>query len=222
MKYPKSPKATATSKQVDASIKSVDQVTQAFGTFQRLTPKERKATLKLRRGAHQVIPQITAMAAKYGYTTPAISSDTVNASLESAQTLEPLLKSTAVLHATLIDAHLASQRAAWKGATALYGMIRNAANADPNIATELQPVKAWFKRRPKATVAPAAPTATPAATQPATSATAPVTAQVASPANAVTTSAPAPVTTAASTTPSPTPSPVATSAAPAVAPTTAP
>jgi hypothetical protein len=206
MKSSRNPKATAVSKQVDAHVKSVDQVTQAFDAFQRLTPKERRAMLKLRRGAHQVIPQITKLAAKYGYTTPAISSDTINASLENAQTLEPLLKSAAVLHATLLDAHLASQRAAWKGATVLYGMLRNAANADPNIATELQPVKEWFKRRPKATVAPATPTTPPAATEIAPSAAAPVATKVAttSPATASTTS-----------------SPTANAAAPVVAPTTA-
>jgi hypothetical protein len=219
MNKSKNTKATATSKQVDASVKSVDQVTQAFGAVQRLTPKERKATLKLRRGAHQVIPQITTLAAKYGYATPSVSSDTVNASLESAQTLEPLLKSAAVLHATLIDAHLASQRAAWKGATALYGMLKSGANADPNIATELQPVKEWFKRRPKAKSAKATAPATPAATQAVPSATAPATTEAAatSPANAVTPSATAPVTTAASTTESPT----ANAAAPTVAPTIA-
>jgi hypothetical protein len=180
------PQATAASKQIDAHVKSVDQVTQAFGAVQRLTPKERMAMVKLRRGAHQVIPQITKLATKYGYTTPGISSDAIDASLENAQTLEPLLDSAAVLHATLVDAHLASQRAAWKGATALYGMLRAAANADPSIATELQPVKEWFKRRPKASVAPATPTTTPAATQVAAT----------SPAN-VSTSAPAPATTTA-------------------------
>jgi hypothetical protein len=212
----KNTKAPATSKQIDESIQLVAQAAAKLGTVPRLTPKERKSTLKLRRGAHQVIPQITSVAAKYSVGSSTVTSDSVNASLAHAQALEPLLNAAALLHETLIDAHLGAQRDAWKGATSLYGMVSNASNADENIANELQPAKEWFKRRRAPKKGAATPPATPAIAAATTSAPAPVIAAK-SPA-VVTSSAPAPVATAASPTPSTTASPQATPAAPVVAP----
>jgi hypothetical protein len=215
----KNTKAPATSKQIDESIQLVAQAAAKLGTVPRLTPKERKSTLKLRRGAHQVIPQITSVAAKYSVGSSTVTSDSVNASLAHAQALEPLLNAAALLHETLIDAHLGAQRDAWKGATSLYGMVSNASNADENIANELQPAKEWFKRRRAPKKGVATPPATPAIAAATTSAPAPVTAPVAAKSPAVvTSSAPAPVATAASPTPSTTASPQATPAAPVVAP----
>jgi hypothetical protein len=141
--------APFSSQQVDESVRLVGQLVEAFGTVQRLTPKERSAILKLRRGAHQVIPTITTLATKHGIEAPTVSGDKVSASLAQAQSLGPLLNAAKLLYETLYDAHLGVQRDTWKGATSLYGMLRNAANADQNIADELKPAKEWFKRRPK-------------------------------------------------------------------------
>jgi hypothetical protein len=196
MNKKKNTKAPASSNKLDEALQLVAQATKAIGTVQRLTPMERKTSLKLRRGAHQVIPQITTVAAKYGISSPNTTSDMVNTSLARAQSLEPLLSAAALLHETLIDAHLGAQRDAWKGATALYGMATNAAKADVNIANELQTAREWFKQRRHGTVpATTSPTTTASTT---TSATAQVATAAAptSPAS-VTTSATAPATTTA-------------------------
>jgi hypothetical protein len=192
----KNTKAPASSNELDEALQLVAQATKAIGTVQRLTPTDRMAILKLRRGAHQVIPQITTVAAKYSIGSSTTTSDAVDASLTRAQSLEPLLNAAALLHQTLIDAHLGAQRDAWKGATALYGMATNAAKADVNIANELQSAREWFKQRRNGTVpATTSPTTTASTTTSAPAHVAPVAAPN-SPAG-VTTSAPAPATTTA-------------------------
>ncbi len=213
-------KASVSSKLIVEMNRLVGQATEKLGSVPRRTPKERSRGLKIRRGAHQVIPMIASLATKYGVEAPTVSGDKISTSFETAQALQTLLSNAELLHQTLIDANYGEQSAAWKGAMSLYGMLGKAADANPNIANELQPVKEWFKKRTKGTVPAATPTATPATTPTTASAPAPVVAPVAaqSPA-AVTTSAPAHVVTPA--TPSTTPSPVATPAAPAVMPTAA-
>jgi hypothetical protein len=180
MKSEKS-KAPARSQAVDESIKLVGQVAEAFASVQRLTPSGRRRVLKLRRGAHQVIPQITAVAAKFGLETTSVSADATNAALAHAQALQPLVAAVSALHQTLVDALLSAQGDAWKSATVMYGMLRKASEADVNVANELAPVVEWFRPRPKTDAA---------ATTPETTA-APAAAGSTSPAT-VTTSAPAP------------------------------
>jgi hypothetical protein len=176
MKSQKKSKAPARSQDIDESTKLVGQVAKAFGSVQRLTPKGRIRVLKLRRGAHQVIPQITAVATKFGLALPTVTTDAIHASLAHAQALQPLLAAVSALHQTLIDAHLSAQSDAWKSATVMYSMLRNASTADPNIANELAPVTEWFRRRSKKSAAATTPetTAAPAAaasTSPATATT---------------------------------------------------
>jgi hypothetical protein len=216
-------KASVSSKLIGEMNRLVGQATEKLGSVPRRTPKERSRSLKIRRGAHQVIPMIASLATKYGIEAPTVSGDKISSSFETAQALQTLLSNAELLHQTLIDANYGEQSAAWKGAMSLYGMLGKAADADPNIANELQPVKEWFKKRTKGTVPATTPTATPSATTPTTaSAPAPVAAPVAAPAPAaVTTSAPVHVVTPVAVTPSTTPSPVATPAAPAVTPTAA-
>jgi hypothetical protein len=215
-------KASVSSKQIGEMNRLVAQATEKLGSVVRRTPKERARGLKIRRGAHQVIPMIASLATKYGIEAPTVSGEKISTSLDTAQALQTLVSNADLLHQTLVDANYGAQRDSWKGAMSLYGMLAKASDANVDIANELQPVKEWFRKRTKGTVPAATPTATPATTPTAASAIAPVVAPVAakSPA-AVTTSAPAQVVTPVAATPSTTPSQTATPAAPAVTPTAA-
>jgi hypothetical protein len=160
-------------KQIDEMNRLVGQVTEKLGSVVRRTPKERSRNLQIRRGAHQVIPMIASLAAKYGIEAPTVSGEKISTSLDTAQALQTLMSNADLLHQVLIDATYGAHRDAWRGALSLYGMLGKAAYADPNIANELQPVKEWFKARRKGTKATATPTTTPATTSTTAGATAP-------------------------------------------------
>ncbi len=171
-------KASVSPAQIGEMNRLVGQATEKLGSVVRRTPKERSRNLQIRRGAHQVIPMIASLAAKYGIEAPTVSGEKISTSLDTAQALQTLVSNADLLHQTLVDATYGAHRDAWKGALSLYGMLGKAAYADPNIANELQPVKEWFKARRKATKPTATPGTATATTPTAVGATAPVAAAV--------------------------------------------
>jgi len=152
---------------IDASITLVKQARQPFANTVRLTSVERKRMVKLKRGAHQVIPQIAQIAKAYAVEVPGSSIDEMLTTIQQAQSLEPLLNAVRDFHKTLLDEYLRTQSAAWKTAIATYGMLRSASAANQSIHTELESVQKWFRIGPrkKSTAQPttsAPPPATPA------------------------------------------------------------
>jgi hypothetical protein len=136
-----------TAAQIASTIELVERALATFAYVERLTPEQRKRNLKIRRGAHQVIPQITDVARTFGVALPGASSDDLDAAMAHARALEPLLSAVAVLHATLADEYLTSQGDVWQRAMALYVMLRSAATTHMDLATSLTTIKAWFRLR---------------------------------------------------------------------------
>jgi hypothetical protein len=133
---------SAVQKLVEEAQASVEGVT-------RMTPIERKRAVKLRRGAHQVLPLIAKLASKYSVQAPGTSVDDIASNIAYAQSLEPLLGAVGVLQGTLSDAHLSAQSSAWKTGTVSYGMLKRASKANVNLASELAPVTEWFRTKAK-------------------------------------------------------------------------
>ncbi len=134
-------------KSIEASLALVEKASQPFAGATRLTAADRKHKVKFRRGAHSIIPMIAALATKHGLVAPGHSMDAMVASIESAQALEPLLGAVTVLYETLRDQYLIHQADAWQTATATYAMLNAGANADVDIAREVEPVQEWFRHR---------------------------------------------------------------------------
>lgn len=140
-------KAPLSPKRISASLTLVEKASQLFAGAPRLTATERKHKVKFRRGAHEIVPTIASLATKHGLVAPGHSIDAMNASIEQAQAIEPLLGAAAVLYETLRDQSLIHNADAWKTATATYAMLLAGANANVDIARELEPVKEWFAHR---------------------------------------------------------------------------
>ncbi len=140
-------KAPISPRQIETSITLVEKASQPFDGGPVLTKADRIRYVKMKRGAHQVIPLIASLASKYGVVVPDLSPDAMHASLQQAQVLEPLLGAVAVLHQTLKDQYLSFNADAWTAATVTYAMLTSASRAKANLATELVPVKEWFRYR---------------------------------------------------------------------------
>ena len=145
MKLPNENPTPVTAAEIATALELIERATATFAYVERLTPKQRKAGLKIRRGAHQVIPQITSVARAFGVELPGATTDDLEAAMAHARELEPVLKAAAVLHATLRDDYFSAQGSAWRRAMALYGMLGNAAKANLNLGVALAPVTAWFR-----------------------------------------------------------------------------
>jgi hypothetical protein len=126
--------------------KLVEEAQASLGTVGRLTPTERKRALKLKRGAHQVLPLIASIARKYSVQAPGASVDDMESNIAHAQSLEPILGAVGVLQGTLSDAHLSAQSSAWMTGTVSYSMLKKASKANVAIANELAPVTEWFRQ----------------------------------------------------------------------------
>ena len=192
-------KVSSSSTPIDESKNLIAQATKALGPVQRLSPLQRRRSAKVRRGGHQVVPLIAAVATKYGITAPAMSGVALSASLARVQELDPLLSASAESHATISDAHLTASNEMWTSARALYRMLKTVGTTNPSIATELKPVEEWFRIQRAAKKQSADTSTTPATAGTTTSAatTAPaavVTPAAASAATDIVAKAPTPVT----------------------------
>jgi hypothetical protein len=142
---PSQKKVSSSSTPIDESTKLIAQATKAIGPVQRLSPLQRRRSAKIRRGGHQVVPLIAAVATKYGITAPAMTGVALSASLARVQALDPLLSASAESHATISDAHFNASNEMWTSARALYKMLKTVGATNPSIATELKPVEEWFR-----------------------------------------------------------------------------
>ena len=181
-------KVSSSSTPIDESKNLIAQATKALGPVQRLSPLQRRRSAKVRRGGHQVVPLIAAVATKYGITAPAMSGVALSASLARVQELDPLLSASAESHATISDAHLTASNEMWTSARALYRMLKTVGTTNPSIATELKPVEEWFRiqRAAKKQPADTSTTTATAGTSAATTAPAATTSATVAPAAVVT------------------------------------
>jgi hypothetical protein len=156
-----------TPEQIAAALDLVERALATFSYVEPLTPKQRKQRLKIRRGAHQVIPQITDVARTFAIALPSSSSDDLDAALAHARALEPLIAAVSVLHATLADDYLTTQGTVWQRSMALYCMLRSAARTHANLAVSLTTITAWFRAGRAKRPSPSPPTSPPPTPPPA-------------------------------------------------------
>jgi hypothetical protein len=174
MKKVTTKKASTSSEQFEESIKLLGQAKKAVGTVPRLTGEDRRRSAKLRRGGHQVVPTIAAVATKYGIATTTTNGPALSAQLVRVQQLDSLLGAAIDTHATISDAHFGATGDMWTSARALYAVLKTVAKTDPSVAPELKSVEEWFRRNKSPATETTPTTATPVAATTTPSATAPV------------------------------------------------
>jgi hypothetical protein len=154
--------------QIAASLKLVEKAAVPFAGVVTLNALQRQRVLKLKRGAHAVIPQIAAIAKHFGVEAPMMPIDEMLSKIDYADALGALHAAVGVLYTQLGDEILRSQGEAWKTATVTYGMLRKAGDGQAIVREQLAKVEEWFRqstgRTPKASKP--APTAKPAAKSP--------------------------------------------------------
>jgi hypothetical protein len=145
----KNKKPTLSSEAIARVVQALESASEPFAEIARLTPMERVRGIKLRRGGHQIIPTIAAVAAKYGVAAPDMAGADLEASFKAAQELAAVVSNAQLVLRTAMDAQFNANGETWRAATSLYTMLKTAARSNPDIADEIAPVGEWFRAKRK-------------------------------------------------------------------------
>jgi peptidoglycan hydrolase CwlO-like protein len=131
------------------ALELLDQVVAALAlpTPPSLTTKQRKAATRSRKGMERVIPTLANLSKEHGVSVPKQSTSQMTSQLALVSELEPvqqkLVGILTLVGNTLDDARSSS----WTTGTTLYGMLRKVAYRDPQLGSQLAPVKEFFAYR---------------------------------------------------------------------------
>nr|HEX4316270.1 hypothetical protein [Kofleriaceae bacterium] len=126
----------------------------------KLSPEQRRAALKMRQGGEYIVRLVARLVEKYGITLPDISIEDMVKDLELAESLEPLQAAADIYAASLGDTILQARSECWQAATTFYTTLSRIADANLEVAAELQPAIEFFAHGPR--VAKPAPAPSPA------------------------------------------------------------
>jgi hypothetical protein len=148
------PKDTTTNSATEPSqVKAfLDSITTIAGPAPALTSKDRKRSLKLRKGGEKVIPTLLAISDRIGLSVPSHPTSAIRANLDKVKALSPVHESVVSAQKHLGDAIFEAQSASWEGATTHYVMLRRLAKTDGDVANALAPVTEYFAKKSTAVV----------------------------------------------------------------------
>jgi hypothetical protein len=149
--HPKGTKETVSATDSTEIKNFLDSITKIAGPAPALTAKDRKRSVKLRKGGEKVIPTLLALSERLGLVVPSHPTSAIQANLDKVKTLTPVLESVTSAEKHLADAVFESQSAAWEGATVHYSVLRRLAKTDGDVANTLAPVAAFFAKKSTAT-----------------------------------------------------------------------
>jgi hypothetical protein len=170
---------------VEEAKKLLASIQEMVGPAPALSVKDRKRSLKLRKGGETVIPTVVALSEQFGLNVASHPTSEIMAKLNQAQSLIPLHKQLVTMVKHVADVIFAAHSASWEGSTVHYSMLRRLSKTDGDLETALAPVTEFFAQK-KAAAKPTAAEATAGATTPAASSApaAPATATPVTPATA--------------------------------------
>ncbi len=148
------PKDTTTSSATEPSeAKSfLDSITTIAGPVPALTSKDRKRSLKLRKGGEKVVPTLLALSDRIGLNIPSHPTSAIQANLDKVKTLSPVHESVVSAEKHLGDAIFQAQSKIWEGATVHYSVLKRLGKSDGDIANALAPVTEFFAQKAPAVV----------------------------------------------------------------------
>ena len=139
-------------------VKDLDGIVKQLTKFAiKLTPEERRGTLKFRRGGEHVVELVARLARKYKVDDADTPVDDMLSDLALASRLAPLATVTELIRQYVDDTLLQAQSEAWQAATALYSQLAVRARNNPDLAAEFAEAKAFFARRHRAPSTPGTP-----------------------------------------------------------------
>jgi hypothetical protein len=130
------------------ALKLLDQVIAALALpTQTLTTKQRKAATRSRKGMERVIPTLATLSTEHGVSVPKQPTSTMTSSLELVTQLEAVQQKLTGILTNVGNNVDASRSTSWNTATTLYGMLQKVAHRDPQLKSQLAPVKEFFAYR---------------------------------------------------------------------------
>jgi hypothetical protein len=154
-------KKTAPVVQLEEAIRLFERANVAIGLVPRLTPQERKRSVKAPRGAYGLVPLLAALTTKYGLATSKMNGDVLAASFARLETLESLLVAADEAVIKAYDAQTVASCEVWSAFRMFYGMLTALGAANPELASDLKPIVEWFGNRKAPGRAPSEPAAAP-------------------------------------------------------------
>jgi len=130
------------------ALKLLDQVIAALALpVQTLTSKQRKAATRSRKGMERVVPTLATLSTEHGVSVPKQPTSTMTSNLEAITQLEAVQQKLTGILANVGTNVDGSRSASWNTATTLYGMLQKVAHRDPQLKSQLAPVKEFFAYR---------------------------------------------------------------------------
>jgi hypothetical protein len=144
------PKETTTTSSAPAAIEVeslLASVAAVAGPAPALTSKDRKRSVKLRKGGEKVVPTILALSDRLGLSLPSHPTAAIQADLDKVKTLAPVHVGIVSAEKHLGDAIFQAQSRIWEGATVHYTVLKRLAKTDGDIANALAPVTQFFAQK---------------------------------------------------------------------------
>jgi hypothetical protein len=130
-------------------VSLLDQVTAALAlpSSPALTTKQKRYATRSRKGMDKVVTTLSNLSVEHGVSVPKQPTSQMTSNLALANQLEPVVQKLVGL-LTLVgnNADLA-RSGSWNTATTLYGMLQKVAHRDPELRSQLAPVKEFFAYR---------------------------------------------------------------------------
>ncbi len=130
----------------------LDSITAIAGPALALTSKDRRRSLKLRKGGEKVVPTLLALSDRIGLNIPSHPTSAIQANLDKVKTLSPVHESVVSAEKHLGDAIFQAQSKIWEGATVHYSVLKRLGKSDGDIANALAPVTEFFAQKAPAVV----------------------------------------------------------------------
>jgi hypothetical protein len=148
------PKETTTNSATGSSeVKSfLDSITTIAGPAPSLTSKDRKRSVRLRKGGEKVVPTLLALSDRIGLSVPSYPTAAIQANLDKVKALSPVHEGVTSAQKHLSDAIFQAQSEIWEGATVHYTMLKRLAKTDGDVANTLAPVAEFFAHKAPAIV----------------------------------------------------------------------
>ena len=138
----------ASSTGVAEALKLLDQLAAALALpVQTLTTKQRKAATRSRKGMERVVPTLASLSVEHGVSVPKQPTSTMTSNLEIVAQLEAVQQKMTGILANVGNNVDATRSTSWNTATTLYGMLQKVAHRDPQLKSQLTPVKEFFAYR---------------------------------------------------------------------------
>ncbi len=145
--HPKEETTTSSATESPEVKSFLDSITTIAGPVPALTSKDRKRSVKLRKGGEKVVPTLLALSDRIGLSIPSYPTSAMQADLDKLKELSPLHEGVVSVEKHLGDAIFQAQSRVWEAATVHYTVLQRLARKDGDIANALAPVTEFFAHK---------------------------------------------------------------------------